>query len=203
MRDSIVVVPTGTANTASILAAFRRLGRHPTMAKSPDEIVSADHVVVPGVGAFGSAMSELDSVELRDVLVSRIVEGFPTLAVCVGLQLLAETSEESPGVRGLGVIPAELSRFDNGLPVPQLGWNEVEPLPGSRLLKPGWAYFANSYRLNEVPTGWGGAISDYGGPFVAALERGNVLACQFHPELSGSWGEEILLRWLTDCERDT
>jgi imidazoleglycerol phosphate synthase glutamine amidotransferase subunit HisH len=81
-----------------------------------------------------------------------------------------------------------------------MGWNRVEPGPGSVLVEPGWAYFANSYRLDEVPDGWVGSHSDHGGRFVSALERGDVLACQFHPELSGEWGARLIDRWLGRVE---
>ncbi|MCP4246745.1 MAG: imidazole glycerol phosphate synthase subunit HisH, partial [bacterium] len=89
-----------------------------------------------------------------------------------------------------------VTRFGAGVRVPQLGWNRVEPTPGCVLSQPGYAYFANSYRLVECPTGWRAAYADHGGRFVAALERGPLLACQFHPELSGSWGIALLGRWL-------
>jgi imidazole glycerol phosphate synthase glutamine amidotransferase subunit len=118
------------------------------------------------------------------------------LAICLGLQILAEESEENPGVRGLGVLPATVTRFADGLRVPQLGWNRVAAGDGARLLEDGAAYFANSFKLDNVPPGWTGATADHGGEFVAALERGPVLACQFHPELSGHWGQTLIERWL-------
>ena len=129
-------------------------------------------------------------------LCDRITEGRPTLAVCVGMQVLAASSEESPG-RGLGVVAGRIRRFSGGIRVPQLGWNRVDPDPGCRFVTPGWAYFANSYRFDTLPEGWSGATSEHGGSFVAAMERGDVLACQFHPELSGPWGLRLLERWVT------
>jgi imidazole glycerol phosphate synthase glutamine amidotransferase subunit len=112
------------------------------------------------------------------------------------MQLLCRGSEESPGADGLEVIDITVSRFGGEEKVPQLGWNQVEPGPGSRFVEPGWAYFANSYRLDLAPEGWVGSDTEYGGRFVSALERGDVLACQFHPELSGAWGARLLGRWL-------
>lgn len=126
----------------------------------------------------------------------RVVTGRPTLAICVGMQLLAEGSEESPDAVGLGVVQAGMTRFGPGLRVPQLGWNRVVAGDGCRFLEDGWAYFANSYRLETHPDGWSGATSEYGGEFVSGLERGDLLACQFHPELSGTWGSAVLARWL-------
>jgi len=192
----VVVVPTGTANIASVLAAFRRLGAEPGLASDADEVAGADRVVLPGVGSFGAAIDEVDRSGLRSALTGRIGEGRPTLAVCVGMQLLAASSEESDGARGLRVVDDEVSRFGDDVRVPQLGWNLVEAGAGCRFVDDGWAYFANSYRIAEVPSGWVGAISDHGGRFVSALERGDVLACQFHPELSGAWGSAVLERWL-------
>jgi imidazole glycerol phosphate synthase glutamine amidotransferase subunit len=117
------------------------------------------------------------------------------LCVCLGMQLLCEASDETPGARGLAVVPATVQRF-SGVRVPQLGWNRIEAKEGARLLRDGYAYFANSYRLDAMPSGWSGAEASYGGTFVAAIERGALLGCQFHPELSGAWGAELLARWL-------
>ena len=126
----------------------------------------------------------------------RVAAGRPTLAICLGMQLLGTASEESPGAEGLGVFPATARRFPSTVVAPQLGWNEVRPAEGARILARGYAYFANSYRLESVPDGWTGTLADHGGPFVAALERGDVVACQFHPELSGAFGRGLLTRWL-------
>lgn len=190
------MVPTGTANVASVSAAFTRLGAGLTMASGPDDVSGAAGVVLPGVGAFGAAMGQVDALGMRRALRERIEQGKPTLVVCVGMQLLCRDSEESPGAKGLDVLEHSVARFEGDLRVPQLGWNRVEPVPGSKLLEPGWAYFANSYRLDRVPEGWLGATTEYGGRFVSALERGNILACQFHPELSGAWGASLLGRWM-------
>jgi len=194
--DDVVIVPTGTANVASVGAAFRRLGVEPRDAATPDDVEAAARVVLPGVGAFGSAMGAIDAAGMRDALRDRVDADRATLAVCVGMQLLGESSTESPGVAGLGALPAAVSGFPAGVRVPQLGWNQVEPAAGSRYLSPGWAYFANSFRYEAPPAGWAIAVAGHGGPFVAALERGSVLAVQFHPELSGGWGTGVLSRWL-------
>lgn len=196
MSPLLSVVPTGTANTASVLAAFRRLGVDPALAGDAGDVADASHVVLPGVGAFGAAMGEVDRVGMRDALRDRLDEGRPTLAICVGMQLLARSSEESEGADGLGQVEGRVARFPDTVRVPQLGWNEVVADPGCRFVSDGWAYFANSYRMEALPDGWFGAISDHGGPFVAAMERGDVLACQFHPELSGAWGNRLLGAWL-------
>jgi imidazole glycerol phosphate synthase glutamine amidotransferase subunit len=196
----VTIVPTGTANTASVMAALNRLGASIGEAATADDVATSSGVVVPGVGAFGAAMAQIESMGLRQALYDRIEANRPTLAVCVGMQLLSGASEESPGAVGLQVLEERVSRFGDGVSVPQMGWNTVEPDPGARFVEPGWAYFANSYRFDRVPTGWVGSQSDHGGAFVSALEKGDVLACQFHPELSGEWGARLLDRWLQAVE---
>lgn len=192
----VLVARTGTANLASVLAGLERAGAVARLTDEPEEVAAAPRVVLPGVGAFSAAMERLREKGLDQALAGRIREGRPTLAVCLGLQLLAGESEESPGVAGLGVFPGRVTRFPGTVRVPQLGWNRVETGAGCRLLASGFAFYANSYRLEDAPSGWEAATTDHGGPFVAALERGRVLACQFHPELSGGWGLELLKRWL-------
>ncbi|HEU5113042.1 MAG TPA: imidazole glycerol phosphate synthase subunit HisH [Acidimicrobiia bacterium] len=194
------IVPTGTANIASVRAAMTRLGARVSDATTPREVTDAAGVILPGVGAFGAAMSRVEDRGLGRALRQRIRQGLPTLMVCVGMQLMCRESEESPGAKGLDILDTTVIRFGDGVRVPQLGWNQIEPGPGSRFVEPGWAYFANSYRINQVPDGWVGATTEYGGGFVSALERGHVLACQFHPELSGAWGARLLGRWLTTAE---
>lgn len=193
----VAVVRTGVANLASVLAGLGRVGAAPALVSDPDAVRTADRVLLPGVGAFGAAMAELHRLELVEALRARIAAGRPTLTICLGLQLLARASEETPGVDGLGVIDASVTRFGGPVRVPQMGWNVVTPTPGARWVTPGFAYFANTFKLDAVPPGWEGATADHGGRFVAAIERGDVLACQFHPELSGPWGAELLRRWVT------
>jgi imidazole glycerol-phosphate synthase subunit HisH len=192
----VVIVPTGTANLASVLAAFRRLGTDPKVAATVAEVERARRVVVPGVGSFGAAMGELSRLGLPGPLRERIAGNRPTLAICVGMQVLATRSEESEGIDGLGTIAERVTRFPETVRVPQLGWNQVSAGAGCEVLADGWAYFANSYRFESVAEGWSAALTEHGGSFVAAVERGNVLACQFHPELSGTWGRELLGRWV-------
>jgi imidazole glycerol phosphate synthase glutamine amidotransferase subunit len=196
----LTIVPTGTANTASVMAALNRLGASIEETATADDVAMSSGVVVPGVGAFGAAMAQIESMGLRQALYDRIEANRPTLAVCVGMQLLSGASEESPGAVGLQVLEERVSRFGDGVSVPQMGWNTVEPDPGARFVEPGWAYFANSYRFDKAPTGWVGSRSEHGGTFLSALEKGDVLACQFHPELSGEWGARLLERWLQAVE---
>lgn len=193
--SEVVIVPTGTANIASVMAAFRRLGASPRVSEDAGDVLAASHVMLPGVGAFGASMARLVQHGLDRALKERIAADRPTIAICVGHQLLFERSEESPGVPGLGIVPAGVGRFPADVRVPQFGWNHVRASEDSRLLEDGYAYFANSYRATEAP-GWTIATATHGGPFVAAMERGNVIGCQFHPELSGAYGAALLSRFL-------
>jgi len=214
----VVIVRTGVANMASVVAAFERLGARTVITSDAALVARASHVMLPGVGAFGAGMAALNVAGLGEALVGRIRDDKPTIAICLGLQLLCESSEETAGVKGLGVLPVQVTRFASALEnaaqlkVPQLGWNRVEAPEGARFLKSGHAYFANSFRISQAraeearplqrdqlnvwQSAWHIATANYGGNFVAALERGNILACQFHPELSGPWGQQLLQRWL-------
>jgi glutamine amidotransferase len=135
-------------------------------------------------------------------LQDRIESGRPTLAICLGMQLLAEASDESTGVQGLGVISGRAERFGADVRTPQFGWNTVQPSESFGFADAGYAYYANSYRIVKAPEGWAPAWSDHGGRFVAALRRGRVLACQFHPELSGTWGLGLLGAWSETINAD-
>ena len=199
MSDLVVVVPTGTANLASIMAGLERAGAAPRLMVRAKEIARVARVVLPGVGAFGAAMRRIEADGVASILAARVRAGRPTLAVCVGLQLLCESSEESPGMAGLGVLPGRVTRFSDTVRVPQMGWNRIETQRGCRLVSAGHAYFANAYRLTEAPPGWRAAYADHGGRYVAALERGAVLACQFHPELSAAFGAKVIERWLASA----
>jgi len=193
---NVLIVPTGLANISSLLAAIKRLGFNGRLLESISAIDSANYLVLPGVGAFGAGMKKLNELGIQSALKKRIEEGKATLAVCLGMQLLFNSSEESPGVKGLGILPGVVKKLPKEVRVPQLGWNKVIPDSTSRLLEPGFAYFANSYALREQPEGYSVSVTTHGEQIISAIEKGKFLACQFHPELSGPWGEGILRRWL-------
>ena len=197
----IQIINTGVANIRSLQAAFDRLGCQWNLTENANEIEDASHVVLPGVGAFAAAAQSLDRLNLRESITRRINQpDSPTLCICLGMQLLCESSEEAESVRGLGILPHSIKRFCNEVKVPQLGWNEVRPTV-SGPYETGEAYFANSFRLEDAPDNWGTAETEYGGKFISSVWRGRTLACQFHPELSGRWGQQVLTNWIegTTC----
>ncbi len=183
----VQIIDTGIANIASVKAAFDRLGCNTAITNNADVIRQSEYVVLPGVGSFGAGMRALNRFGLGQVIVDRITSNAPLLGICLGMQLLCSSSEETRGVNGLGIIDAEITRFPNSVRTPQHGWNRVSD---------GYAYFSNTYRLSTIPDGWDGELSFHGESFVAMLRRGTTLACQFHPELSGDWGKNILSEWL-------
>lgn len=194
----IQIINTGVANIRSLQAAFDRMEEPWNLTENIDDIASASHVVLPGVGAYAAAAEAIDRLGLREPIAARLRNhDVATLCICLGMQLLGTASEESPGVAGLGVIDETITRFGDDVQVPQLGWNNVVPHEsnGQHLLESGEAYFANSFRLSSPPEGWNYATTDYGGPFVSCLWQGKTLACQFHPELSGKWGQALLEAW--------
>lgn len=200
--SDVVIVDSGVANLASIVSAFRRLGARVVVTNDPKAVEGAPHLVLPGVGAFGAGIAALRARGLDAAIARAVARGTPLLGVCLGMQLLCDASDESPGVRGLGVIPGSCRRLPDDVRVPHLGWNAVTASgDGEGLVATGVAAFANSYALAEAAPGWVPAWTTHGRRFVAALERERILACQFHPELSGAYGEALLERWLAGAKR--
>ena len=205
MSNELVMVRTGVANVASIEAAFRRLGLSVEATDDAARVADATAVVLPGGGAFGAGVERLQAGGLGDALAARIDANRPTLAVCLGLQLLGSASDEAPGATGLGVLPVDAKRLDGAPRLPHFGWNRVEPDADAALLAPGDAYFAHTFCFRGANAdalrreGWRVATTVEGEPFVCAVERGGVLACQFHPELSGEYGRDLLARWLKNA----
>jgi imidazole glycerol phosphate synthase glutamine amidotransferase subunit len=187
----VTIIDTGIANTASVTAAFERLGCDVALSHDPGLIEDAPFVVLPGVGNFGAGMRALRSCKLDRVIIDRVENDRPLMGICLGLQLLFDASEESPGIEGLGIINAMVTRFSDDVRTPQHGWNRV----GGE-----YAYYSNTYRIETIPEGWDGETSTHGSPFVAYLRRGTTLACQFHPELSGAWGADLMRAWVENAK---
>lgn len=194
------VVDSGVANLASVERALRKLGVGFERTADPAAVREAEFVVLPGVGSFEAAAT-LRAREIDAALHERLANDQPTLAICLGLQLLSRFSEEAPAVPGFGLLSETCQRLESGVRIPHLGWNAVIADPACRYLESGVAAFANSYALRRAPRGWNAAWTTHGARFVAALERGRFLACQFHPELSGEFGLKVMRRWLDDRGR--
>lgn len=193
---TVSILNTGVGNVASVYASFSRLGAKVAIIRSPEEVLLAKAVVLPGVGSFGAGMSALSESGFDLLLLQRLNKGLPTLAICLGMQLLCRSSEESEGVKGLGFIDGTIKKFLPPLRVPHFGWNTVENKQNN---ESEYAYFANSYYLAEAPKGWTSYWSEYGQRFVSMIKKEKVLATQFHPEISGQYGEKLLLNWLQEA----
>src|SRR6184192_3338217 len=196
----VVIVNSGVANLASITSAFSRLGTSVVVTDDAAVVAAARRIVLPGVGAFGAGLRALRARGLDRAIAETLSRGTPLLGVCLGMQMLCEGSEETPGIAGLGVIAGACRRLPDHVRVPHLGWNAVTAVSQAGLVDSGVAAFANSYALLEAPPGWTPAWTTHGVRFVAALEQGGILACQFQPELSGAYGAALLERWLAGAK---
>lgn len=198
----IGVVDYGAGNLGSVMNAFARLGVEARFARGPEELSPAgspfERVVFPGDGHFASAMASLEKSGYAEALKAWIAADKPFLGICIGLQLLFESSEEAPGVRGLGVLPGTCRRFP-GKKVPQIGWNRTRAAPRAGLFaglpEDAFFYFIHSYYVVPERDADVAATADYGIDFCAAAERGALAAVQFHPEKSGEVGLAMLANW--------
>jgi glutamine amidotransferase len=188
------VIDYGGGNVGSLTRALERLDLPYRLVADGATLTGANPVVLPGVGSFGGVMAGLRDRGHDGALKRAISAGTPFLGICVGLQILFERSEESPGVEGLSILPGEVVRFREGK-VPQIGWNRIEPRQGPGF-EAGFVYFVNSYFPRPARPEDVLYEADYHGPFCAAVRRGNVLAFQFHPEKSGAFGHALLRRCL-------
>ena len=195
----VAIIDYGAGNLHSVENALGFLGAEPVITSDAKEIAAADRVILPGVGSFGDAVRSMEERGLADA-VKRAADGTkPFLGICLGLQLLFEVSEESPGVKGLGVFRGRVERIpDMGLKIPHMGWNNIRTAKKSAILSDDepFVYFVHSYRIVPENTADVSAYTDYGTEIAVAAERGNVFAVQFHPEKSGEAGLKILERFL-------
>lgn len=208
----IAICDYDAGNIRSVQRACAHLGYEYILTRDRKDILSADHVILPGVGSFGNAMDKLREYGIDGVLHEVHERGIPLLGICLGLQLFFEESEESPGVKGLGLMKGKIRRIpdqDGLLKIPHMGWNSLRyPAPGKLfegIPESTYVYFVHSYYLPAAAEGCGTeggdgtritACSEYGVPVGASVERENLFACQFHPEKSGEWGLKILDNFL-------
>jgi len=198
----IAIIDYDAGNLRSVENALLFLGETPVITRDRNSLLKADKIILPGVGSFGDAMGRLNQYGLADIIRESAKKGTPFLGICLGLQLLFDSSQESPGVAGLGVLRGQILKIPDckGLKIPHMGWNSLEVAPGSALFKDiatgAYVYFVHSYYLQAENEEIVAASAEYGVHIHAAVERGNIFGCQFHPEKSGQEGLAILKNFI-------
>ena len=194
----IAVLDYDAGNIKSVEKALNFLGEEGKITRDREEILSADGVILPGVGAFGDAMEKLHQYGLVDVIREVADRQIPFLGICLGLQLMFESSEETPGVEGLGILKGKIVKIPPapGLKIPHMGWNSLHFQNNGRLFQgipeQTYVYFVHSYYLQAEEPEIVKATTEYSTCIHASVEKDNVFACQFHPEKSSKWGLKIL-----------
>lgn len=199
----VAIIDYDAGNIKSVEKAIISLGAEAVLTRDPEVILNADHIILPGVGAFGDAMEKLHHYGLVEVIREAVKRQIPFLGICLGLQLMFESSEESPGVEGLSLLPGKIVKIPagEGLKIPHIGWNSLTYPNQGRIYKGipenSYVYFVHSYYLKadeeEIVT----AATEYGTFIHASVEKGNVFACQFHPEKSSDVGLTILKNFIS------
>lgn len=198
----VAIIDYDAGNIRSVEKAVISLGYKAVLTRDADTILAADHVILPGVGAFGDAMDKLTSYGLVDVVRTVADRGIPFLGICLGLQLMFENSEEAPGVEGLGLLKGSILRIPekDGLKIPHIGWNSLRyPSIGklfADIQEESYVYFVHSYYLQAQEPEIVKAVTEYGVEIHASVEKDNLFACQFHPEKSSDVGMKILQNFL-------
>ena len=196
----VAIIDYGAGNLHSVKNALNFLGADSVITRDKDEILSADHVILPGVGSFGDAMECINNSGLYDVIKKAADGSRPFLGICLGLHLLFDESEESPGVKGLGILSGKVTKIpDCGLKIPHMGWNNIEVSKESRILptESEFMYFVHSYYINPQNSDVVSSYTTYGDKLGVSIEQGNVFAVQFHPEKSGEAGLNILKKFIS------
>ena len=200
----VALIDYGAGNLHSVDNCLRSLEIEPILVSSPDQLDLATHLILPGVGSFGDCMQQLDSRGLIEPIREWVAAGKPYFGICLGYQILFDSSEESPGVDGLGVIAGKVRRFveQPGLKIPHMGWNAARPVRSEqamwkRLGDAPYFYFVHSYFPEPEDQAVIAAQTDYGADhFAAAVQSGSVVACQFHPEKSQAAGMRLIRNFL-------
>ena len=201
--NMVAIIDYDAGNIKSVEKALHYLGEEAVITRDRDTILRADRVILPGVGAFGDAMDKLRTYGLDKVIQEVVDQNTPFLGICLGLQLLFESSEESEGVEGLGILKGKVVRLpeESDLKIPHIGWNSLKyPNPGrlfTGIAEDSYVYFVHSYYLQAKDPSIVTATTEYGTLIHASVEQGNVFACQFHPEKSSEVGMQILKNFLT------
>lgn len=199
----IAIIDYDAGNIKSVEKAFQFLGEEVILTRDRNVILNADGIVLPGVGAFGDAMEKLHRYGLAAVIHEAVEKKIPFLGICLGLQLIFERSDESPGVEGLGLLKGEILHIpeESGLKIPHIGWNSLKFLGKGRLFggleESAYVYFVHSYYLKAEDEGIVTAVTEYGTTIHASVEQGNLFACQFHPEKSSDTGLKILRNFIS------
>lgn len=199
----IAIIDYDAGNIKSVEKAFQFLGEEVILTRDRNVILNADGIVLPGVGAFGDAMEKLHRYGLAAVIHEAVEKKIPFLGICLGLQLIFERSDESPGVEGLGLLKGEILHIPekSGLKIPHIGWNSLKFLGKGRLFggleESAYVYFVHSYYLKAEDEGIVTAVTEYGTTIHASVEQGNLFACQFHPEKSSDTGLKILRNFIS------
>lgn len=194
----IAIIDYDAGNIKSVEKAFQALGQDVVVTRDKDTILQAEGVILPGVGAFGDAMKKLEDYDLVNTIYKVVEAKTPFLGICLGLQLMFEESEETPGVKGLGLLKGKIVRIPDGegLKIPHIGWNNLSYPNAGRLYKDipedSFVYFVHSYYLQAEEPEIVKATTEYGVTIHASVEKENVFACQFHPEKSSAVGMKIL-----------
>ncbi|MBD5500015.1 MAG: imidazole glycerol phosphate synthase subunit HisH [Lachnospiraceae bacterium] len=196
------IIDYDAGNIKSVEKALHALGENAVITRDREILLHADRVILPGVGAFGDAMDKLHTYGLVEIIHQIVEKGIPFLGICLGLQLLFERSEESPGVKGLGLLQGEILRLpdDSGLKIPHIGWNSLKFPHDGRLFsgieEEAYVYFVHSYYLKAADESVVKATTEYGTIIHASVEKDNLFACQFHPEKSSEVGLQILKNFI-------
>lgn len=193
-----VIIDYGAGNIKSVEKALLALGQEVVITDDADTILNAERIILPGVGAFGNAMAQLEKTGLDEVIREAVRRKIPFLGICLGLQLLFEKSDEALGVKGLGILKGEVKKIpaQKGLKIPHMGWNSLNIKPQARLFdgiaNNSYVYFVHSYYLKAEDENIVAASTEYSTHIHASVESGNIFACQFHPEKSSDVGLRIL-----------